>query len=106
MIEQLFEIIKMYPNISGTVFAAVAATISGIVGYILKRPLQRQALSTELFKAQLAGYESLTTTQAARIAFLEMQTGVQHEYEAVLVRRLRECEERYHELRMQHDSDN
>lgn len=113
MWERLIELLAFYPNLAATSFGLMATAVSGVLGYLLKRPLQRQTLeiqkaeseqnlATDLFKAQILGFENqivnfqaLARTQANRIAYLESQEAIRNAYEADLLRRLRECEERH-----------
>jgi hypothetical protein len=91
----IIEFISAFPNAAATIFGAIGTVFAGALGWLLKRPLQRQALSTAVFKEQLQGYESLNRSLAARVAFLESQITIKDEYESTLLRRLRECEERH-----------
>lgn len=88
---QLFELIGAFPNLAATLFGFIGIIVTGFFSYLLKRPLEKQAASVDLFQAQISGYESLTKTQANRIAYLEGQESLRVEYEAELVRQLREA---------------
>jgi len=89
----IIEFISAFPNAAATIFGAIGTVGAGLLGWFLKRPLQRQALATAVFKEQLSGYESLNRSLAARVAFLEAQISIKDEYESRLLQRLRECEE-------------
>lgn len=93
--QRLLELIALYPNLAATVFGFAAATISGITGYFLKRPMQRQAVASALFNAQIEGFEKLIRAQRASLNYYESQWAIRDAYEADLQRRLRECEERH-----------
>ncbi len=101
-IERLLEILAAYPNSAATIFGAVIASMWGSIAWYLKRPLQTQAVATErqrgeneLFKMQISGFEALVDALQAQIVYLRAQESVQHEYEAELIRQLRECRASY-----------
>lgn len=95
MWQRLLELAALYPNLVATIFGSAAAAVSAVLGFLLKRPLQKQAERNLMFRAQLDGYESLVKSMTARIVYLEGQQSIYLEYESVLIRRLRDCEERH-----------
>jgi hypothetical protein len=98
ILDRILEILAAYPNIAATAFGGAAAFVSGIVGWILKRPLQRQAIATErqrteneLFRMQIEGFEALISSLQSQLAYHRSQESIRDEYEATLIRQLREC---------------
>ena len=84
--------IDQHRDLSAIAFGAVVAGITGLAGLLLRLPLQRQAVANDTFRTQREGYEGLIERQAEHIAYLESQARLRDDYEAELIRQLRECQ--------------
>lgn len=99
MWQNLIQLISANPNFAAVVFAFFGGLFSAVFGFFLKLPLQRQLTRNEQFRAQLEGYDSLVKRLQSRNEYLESQHSIHVDYEDVLIRRIRECEERHLRLR-------
>lgn len=99
--EQLQALAKEYPNYGATVLGVIGMFFTGFFGWLLKRPMTKQAIKTDEFNATIGGMRQLITAQQETIENLEeLQRG--HERDrghwsrtrAQLVMRLEELEAR------------
>lgn len=95
VMNELFELAMRSGNWGVVAFGLAGMAIAGFFGFLLKQPLIRQGIHNEQFKATIEGYKNLTDSQSSRITYLESQMSIRDEYEAILIKRLRECEERH-----------
>jgi hypothetical protein len=86
-------------NQAAAVLAVIGTAIASVLGLLLRRPLQRQAVENDTFRTQREGYEGLIERQAQRIAYLEARERdrderdrLRDDYEVELIRQLRECQ--------------
>lgn len=80
-------------NLRGVIYASIGMIVAGLFGFFLKRPMVKSAIQNESFKVAVQGYESLITRQAAQIAYYQAQDSIHLEYQAILIKRLREAQE-------------
>jgi hypothetical protein len=95
MMMELVELLGKTGNWGAFLFGLFGLFFTGLFGYWLKKPMMKQAVENERFKMTIDGYKALLTGQANRIIYLEQQEKLRTEYEEVLIKRLRECEERH-----------
>lgn len=93
--EHIIELLVKSGNWGAMAFGFIGMIVTGFFGYLLKRPMMRQAAEDERFKAITAGHEALIARLSTRNAYLEEQDHTHMEYQALLIQRLRECEERH-----------
>lgn len=93
-IGEWMQLAAKFPNVTGLVFAFVGTSVTGLLAYWLKRPLQKRIVEIRTFETQVDGYERLIKAQGDRITFLMSEQTLSQIYEAELVKRLRECEAR------------
>jgi hypothetical protein len=89
------EMVSRSGNWGAFAFGFIGMIVTGYFAYKLKKPMIQQAIENQRFTATMGGMNTLIEGQAARIVFLEQQLHNKDDYEAILVRRLRECEERH-----------
>lgn len=95
LMDQLIELLGKSGNWGAMAFGLFGMVVTGFFGWLLKRPMVKQAAENERFKAIREGHEGLISQLQARNRYLEEQDQVHTDYQALLVKRLRECEERH-----------
>jgi hypothetical protein len=95
LMEHIFQLAAKSGNWGAIAFGVFGMFVTGYFGYLLKRPMMRQAAENERFKATMEGYRVINEALSSRNRYLEEQIRVKDEYETILLTRLRECEERH-----------
>lgn len=69
--EQLLQLAKEYPNYGATILGIGGMFFTAFFGYLLKRPMTRQAIQTDQANAAIAGLKELVSSQRETINHLE-----------------------------------
>lgn len=95
IMETVIELLLKSGNWGAFAFGIFGLMITGILGFMLRRPLMKQTVFNEGFKTVQEGYENLLSAKDRHIERLELQVEAQNNYESTLIMKLRECEERH-----------
>lgn len=94
MFDQLLALAKEYPNYGATILGVTGMFFTALFGWLLKRPMARQAVKTDIFNATLGGMTQLIESQAAIIREHESDRAHWARSRAQLVMRAEELEAR------------
>lgn len=84
MWQRILELITANPNLAGGAFGIVGMLFTAVVSWLLKRPIVKQAVAADDFKATLLGYETLNTALKERVAYFENQQRTRDAYEETM----------------------
>lgn len=69
--QQFLALAKEYPNYGATILGVAGMFFTAFFGWLLKRPMTKQAVKTDQFNATIKGLQALNESQAETITYLE-----------------------------------
>lgn len=69
--QQLLELAKAYPNYGATIVGVIGMFFTAMFGYLLKRPMTRQAIRNDEFTTTIKGLRELVDSQRETISHFE-----------------------------------